>query len=91
MEEPISSLKIFDFHTGRNSSEGSEFPSPGGVAKIQRIFDGVVKKNIHISQQPLAMTSWWLREPQSPIEFKCTKKAPIKPELMLYFEIKFQL
>jgi hypothetical protein len=77
-------MKIKDFHMGENSSEGPEFPSPGGMAKIQRIFDGVVKKNVsHFSA-----ANWWLRDPL-PIKFKFNKKAPIKPELMFISKSNF--
>ncbi|KMQ60793.1 hypothetical protein ACM40_13775 [Chryseobacterium sp. BLS98] len=49
-----------------------KIPLPGGVAKIQRIFDGVVK-NFNQSQlltEALEVNSfhtfWWLRVPQPP-------------------------
>jgi len=40
-EGQLSSLKIMGFRNDKKFV-GSEFPSFGGVAKIQRIFDGVV-------------------------------------------------
>jgi hypothetical protein len=43
-ENCLSSIRRI-FIPQRRKFVGSKFPSPGGVAKIQRIFDGVVKVN----------------------------------------------